>query len=540
MTEKIITLEAKGEFPFTFCIEKAIASEIEKELILEGVASTTNIDHDNERMSKEALHAMANVINEKTVPLRVEHSKSENAIIGKVFKAWVDERNQMHIRASLDKSHPVSPILHRSMMLEGKKMGFSVGGLVRKAVKEFSDSMGKLVKTFYDVELKEVSVTPRPANYDSWAISKSIAKDEVEAEASRGSGFYDEFLFANPNLDYLQAFAKSVPDTAWQKVDGPSIINKKNNDMTSEKEEKKDETMKADKKEEMEETTKAVSRKEFGTVVKAIETLAKGFEAFVGSFKKDGMNVPARDQNSPNKEKPEDESPAAKAMDSKPHDQNSPSKDKPKDESPAAKSAADGTDTEGEREKSKKDDTYDMETVERSIGHIESLTKRIQGMKKSETEDDKKETKKASDKDEKDETTKADKKDDEETETEKAMHPLDKFVFTITKAMDAMVDRMEKSGMNIIGFQKSIVDRMREDPQLQEEISKMMKMPGQKQSVSLGIPYMVTKEGRRFSLVANEVGVSTIEKSRGEGSSKKSFKDLYKTEFSSVKQSQTE
>lgn len=537
MTERVYTFEAKGEFPFTFYIEKAVAEKDSEEMILEGVASTINLDHDNERMSKEALHAMARIINEKSVPLRVEHSKSENAIIGDVFKASVDERNQLHIKCRLDKSHPVSPMLYHSIKELGKKMGFSVGGLIKSAVREFSESAGKLVKTFYDVELKEVSVTPRPANYDSWAIAKSIADNETDIEKSRRV-FYEQFLFDNPTLDYLQVFAKAIPDSEWKKA---------------EKLEKTNKTSMADKNTEKTgsetETEKSVSRQEFGVVVKGIESLAKAFESFVTKFGGDS----ALDQRQPEQKKPEDESPDAKKAQVQKDgakDQSHPDEKKPDDESPTAKkSEADGTDENGEREKSEKDeetekgegdkedtekggkgakksedtDTYDMQTVERSIATIEAITKKISGMKKSEDTEEKEKSEKE------DETEKA-----EETETEKGMHPLDQFVVAVTKAMEAVSENMAKSGKHILGFEKSIVETIRNDAELQGEIAKMMKIPGAKQSVAMGVPYMVTKEGRRFAITAQEAGGTTVEKSQKSGE-KKSFKDVYKTEFSSIK-----
>lgn len=534
MTEKTITLEATGEFPFTFYIEKAVATETEKELIIEGVASTTNIDHDNERMSKEALDAMVNIINEKGVPLRVEHSKSQNAIIGDVFKGWVDERQQLHIQARLDKSHPVSGPLHHSMKDLGKKMGFSVGGLVKRAMREFSEQKGKLIKTFYDVELKEVSVTPRPANYDSWAVAKSMAKDEVEAEAMRET-YHNMFLFENPQMDYLQAFAKSVssPDVVWNRSEN-SISKTSDKDMTTETEDKKEKATK-----EEEETTKGVSRAEFKVVLKGIDTLTKAFEAMVGK-----MGVEARDQNAPAKTKPEDESPAAKSktdgtdtegtrekdMSVEAHDQNAPVKDKPEDESPAAKTS----DKEETKEKADKkdDDTYEMATTKSSIARLENITKRL--TTKAESEDETKE--KAADTE--DETKEKASKEDEMTETEKGMAPIDVFVATVTKTIEAMADRLEKRGMNLIGFEKSQVEQIVNDPVMQAEIQKMLKIPGAKKSVVMNTPYMVTKGGKRYALIAQETGTSTIEKSRTADGKAPSFKEEYKNKFASIREGQ--
>jgi hypothetical protein len=524
MTEATIhQIEANGNFPFTFYIEKAVADEVDSELILEGVASTTNIDHDNERMSKEALHAMANIINEKSVPLRVEHSKSDNAVIGSVFKAWVDERNQLHIRASLDKSHPVSATLHYAMKSEGKKMGFSVGGLVKKAVKEFSDQAGKLVKTFYDVELKEVSVTPRPANYDSWAISKSIARDEAEASLYRGTAIFDEFLFENPSYDYLKAFAKSVPDDAWHKVESPSITKNENN-MTKIEVKKAEDT----KPEVATEETKSVSRQEFGVVVKGIETLAKAFEAFVSKMD----STTETDASAKKTSATDTETDAKKAF---PADTETDTK-KASESDTETKPEEKATSTDG------KTDTYDIATVERSINTLEALSKKLEGMKKAEGAETQSETdtktKATGDEDEKETWTKTwPSKDEDDKETTKGMHPLDRFVLSVTKTMEQMNKAMEARGMNIVGYQKSIVDSVVNDPAMQVEIAKMMKVPGKKQSVAMGVPYMVTKEGKRFALSATEVGVSTIEKSRSTDKPV-SFKDMYKKDFSSVRETE--
>ena len=149
----------------------------------------------------------------------------------------------------------------------------------------------------------------------------------------------------------------------------------------------------------------------------------------------------------------------------------------------------------------------------------------MEGIKKTETPET--EAEKAT---ETDETEKA---EEVETETAKGMHPLDQFVSTVTKTIQTMADQMEKSGMTMVGFEKSMVDRIVNDKVMQEEIQKMATVPGAKKSVSLGVPYMVTKPGKRFALTAQEVGAPTIEKSRGE---ERTFKSLYKSEYSSVKE----
>lgn len=545
--QDIITLEAVGEFPFTFFIEKAIPTEKDEELILEGIASTTNVDHDNERFSQDALRAMESAINDEGVPLRVEHQKEGDAIIGRVFKAWLDEREQLHIRARLDKTHPVSPILHHSMK-NGVKMGLSVGGIVKRAVKEFVESTGGMIKTFYDVALQEVSVTPRPANYDSWLVAKSIAKDTNDAEEySENKALRREFLLENSQLDYLQAFAKSVPDKAWRKVESPSKINKD------------DKTMKnAEKTENGTEETdaeKSVSRSEFKSLSKAFSDLSglvsKGFEN-VGSILAKAMDGDAKDQVNPDGGKPDDESPTAKEMDSGAKDQNHPDEAKPEDESPAAKSEDEtetekttdeteaekaedeSTETKSAKKKTAKtdDQTYDMESVTRSIKTLNNLQKRLSGIKKTETET---EAEKAEDDEDTtkttDETDEANKAEDEGTETTKSQkhHPLDVFVATVTKMMESVVEKMEKSGKRVLGFEKSFIEDIQNSPEIQKEIAKLIKQPGFKKSVAMGVPYMALKDGRRVALTAVP---EQVEKSTDE--QPKDFKTLYKSQYSSV------
>lgn len=538
MTDRKMTLEATGEFPFKFFIEKALPSDVDGELVIEGVASTPNVDHDNERMAPDALKSMANVINKESVPLRVEHSKSENAVIGSVRKAWVDERNQLHIQAVLDKSHPVSAILHDSMKL-GKKMGFSVGGLVKRAAREFVESVGKVVKTFYDVELKEVSVTPRPANYDSWAVAKSIARDEAEAEKTRSTGWFNEFLFENPQLDYLQSFAKSVPDAAWRRSD--SSLDKSENSMKDE-----ETTKKEDMKDSTDEgTEKAVSRGEF-TALKS--TIEKGFSALAGFMEK--MDVAAHDQNAPGKDKDKPEEVKAKAQDGA-KDTNSPDKMKPDPEKVTAKAGGregqedmggNGSDENGQREKSDKTDDYKLETVERSIARIEAVGKSMEAKKTSDKDETKEKTTKEDETEKKadmedEETAKAD--DDSETK-EKTAHPLDQFVAAVAKTIEAMGARLEKGGKTVLGFEKHMVETVLNSPEMQEEITKMMKIPGRKQSVSMGVPYMTTKEGKRYQLVAQESAETTVEKSARQNADGKplSFKDVYKKDFGSIREGQ--
>ena len=214
MPETVITTKDNLDSPFQLFIEKAEASNENGDLIISGVASSTLVDHDQERMSLGALQQMANKINAEGVPLRIEHQKDDQAVVGEVISAEVDPRNRLLIKAKVSKGNAAGLMLHNALM-GGLKMGFSVGGRVKRAYRELSEGSGQLVKTFYDILLDEVSVTPRPANYDSW----SDGKYGMLAKSINPDALYRQFLTENPKLDYLAVIEKSIPDTAWEKVE---------------------------------------------------------------------------------------------------------------------------------------------------------------------------------------------------------------------------------------------------------------------------------------------------------------------------------
>lgn len=475
------TMIAKSEqgWPFKFYIEKAQPLERDGALIIEGIASTVNIDHDRERMAESALKRMANIINKEGVPLRIEHERHDRAVIGNVDKAWIDSRNQLWINATLDKANPVSHLLHDSLK-KGTKIGLSVGGRIKQAVREFSEAAGKYVKTFYDVLLDEVSVTLKPANYDAWLVSKSMKEKEEDVSRYYGLDIYNEFLFENPQLDYLRVFAKSVPDNAWEKVEENKSIEsmKKEKDETMETETKTDTETKPDSKDE----TKYASMEALNALKSAV---TEGFSSIGAIMEKAFGARKATDTT----------------IDSEAMDTNNPDSPKHDPEVPAKAETETGTETHTETE-TKTDDKeygsdYQMGDVKRSIKRISDLGKSM-------------ETKKIA----------------IAVKKSTGIAEIDQFVFAVRDALEAIETRIHKNGKDILGLRSSVIDMIRQDPEIQKSIKDMLNVPGEKRSVSLGIPYMATRDGRKYALTATEVGVKKSEKTG-------SFKDVYSRDFSS-------
>lgn len=222
MIEKAWPVDSEGiRIPIQFKKLEKSAEEGAVDLdnmYIEGVASTTNVDHDGERMAPEAIDAMIEQVNKTGVPLMNEHQKSWDSRIGDIFKAWKDDRGQMYIKAKLDKDSSRAVDLYKAMK-KGLQVGLSVAGFIQRSAQELVDGLGKRAKTFYDVVLKEISVTNRPSNFDTWLIAKhqSGSLEGHLFESSHPS--YEEYLQNFPSLNWQSVIAKSVAEVSTYMAD---------------------------------------------------------------------------------------------------------------------------------------------------------------------------------------------------------------------------------------------------------------------------------------------------------------------------------
>lgn len=540
-----------GDAPFQFLIEKAVPLEEDGQLIIEGVASTLNVDHDQERMAEPALQQMAHIINEKSVPLRIQHEKGEEGVIGNVFKAWIDDRNKLWIRAALKENNPIAKFLYDGLK-QGSKWGLSVGGRVKKAVRELAEGAGKLVKTFYDVMLDEVSVTPRPANYDAWLINKSLAVEGEDFERYYNSSIFNSFLFDNPKLDYLGVIEKSIPQRFWvPKVDKINNDNMKKDTkidgvVPTETTELKETSVAETSAEETKEETKPVEETAEETKETSVEETAT--KSYVDSKFNEVLGLLTNIQKaietseSEPKEMTEEKEETAPVLDqSNPDITTSDSEAKKDLDRPETQEEATGTQETSSVVEVPALDQSEPAVIKFMSG-VKNLFKAMTGEEEktettetkidTEKEESKTDTEKEEDKDESSESSSEQKEEygeDYHLETKKSVPitSIDAFVAYITKAINDMNANLASHGKRVLGIEKMIVDMVRKDDTIQKSIAVWMQEPGQKKSVSLGVPFVTTKEGRRYRLVAesNEIKKSV--------DPQKGFKEVYKSQFSS-------
>lgn len=157
---------------------------------LTGIASTTSIDRDEERMSNTALKMMVEDIKTVGVNLFGNHEHSWENTLGVIKNASLVD-NQVQVAITLDdpQTNPKVPMLLNKLR-KGIMLGLSVGGNVTSFNWEYDKKLNKKIKVLDHVSIYEVSVVGIPSNADSYmsiaqAISKS-SKNHYNGQLRRG------------------------------------------------------------------------------------------------------------------------------------------------------------------------------------------------------------------------------------------------------------------------------------------------------------------------------------------------------------------
>lgn len=143
---------------------------------VQGVASGTAIDRDEEKMSKGVLEKFARSM---PLPLTDNHPQDGGVLgeLGKVINAEVldDDMNSLFVKAQLDMDHPAVPYMVKQIQ-KGKKYAFSVEGLKPMTQQVWSESLKKMITEYVDVVPKAISITTEPSYTPSFmeVVAKSI------------------------------------------------------------------------------------------------------------------------------------------------------------------------------------------------------------------------------------------------------------------------------------------------------------------------------------------------------------------------------
>jgi hypothetical protein len=170
--------EATGSFSVTMPLTKVWRDE-DGELWFEGVASSTRLDRQQERMTQKAIEAMSQQTNIELVP---SHHAGPLDELGFAEECWADN-DRFRVAGRLEKGNPMALRLFEKVQA-GKRYGLSVGGRVRKAFWRYDDEAGRPVRHIDEVELSHVALC-RPeeaANPDTYLAVLAKAAEPVTEE----------------------------------------------------------------------------------------------------------------------------------------------------------------------------------------------------------------------------------------------------------------------------------------------------------------------------------------------------------------------
>jgi HK97 family phage prohead protease len=162
-----------GLFEILIPFQKEVSSE-GKLRLFGGIASSTSIDRDNERMDKSVLTKIAKGLENATVFF---NHNLKGLGVGKVARTEVRD-NQVYIDVLPTTAKGMEDVIIQ--IQEGILKSFSIGGRIIKAERIYDDSLKKDINVIQDVEVYEVSVVGVPANKDASMLSYIVKSFEVD------------------------------------------------------------------------------------------------------------------------------------------------------------------------------------------------------------------------------------------------------------------------------------------------------------------------------------------------------------------------
>lgn len=167
--------EVAGGFELTLPLTKAWEDE-QGRMWFEGVASSTRLDRQRERMTAQALEKMAQFRGLELLP---SHKAGPLEMLGTVQECWADD-SSFRVAGILEEENPQARILFKRVQA-GRGYGLSVGGRVTRAHWGFDERAGGQVRLIDDVELDHIALC-RPeqaANPDTYLAVLAKAAEEV-------------------------------------------------------------------------------------------------------------------------------------------------------------------------------------------------------------------------------------------------------------------------------------------------------------------------------------------------------------------------
>lgn len=196
-------------------LEKSIGGKTVK--FLRGVATNTEVDKEDERMSK----SFVSKIKQQILGLNVfvEHEHSIEKTVGYVDEVIDDGSDNVIVDTALedaDENPMVKSILNK--IKHGTKIGYSVGGRISKAKKIWDDVKKKTITEIEDGDIFELTLTALPAGVETWTtpIKKSLKdlfdQPEIKKQLQEDESENEDSTTENSDEDFVKKFTKALDE----------------------------------------------------------------------------------------------------------------------------------------------------------------------------------------------------------------------------------------------------------------------------------------------------------------------------------------
>jgi HK97 family phage prohead protease len=176
----------------------------QKKYYISGGVSDTTLDRDEEKMSINCIKSMEQSAIGGEIPLRNAHNKEWDSDMGIMKNITVIENDKNTLSCEFELNDFSEDATAKKLwhsIQKGKKIGFSIGGIVKSRHTEWDKDLGKNITVYDEIELKEVSVTGHPSNTGTfiYAISKSMKELEKKPlrSATRGQLRSSQFAYVS-------------------------------------------------------------------------------------------------------------------------------------------------------------------------------------------------------------------------------------------------------------------------------------------------------------------------------------------------------
>lgn len=196
-----------------FCKETA-----EGNPTLSGVASNTSVDRDEERVASTFIKKMQKTAVGLPIFINSHYPNSVDETIG-VIKETGGDDNTFEISGVMEKpddNELVKKVMNKMEL--GIGYGFSVGGRVTKAFREFDEDLQKEVIVLADGDLHHVLLTNQPANADTFAeaVAKSVREETSKREnLDKIYEYKHSSRLAKDEVSSESVVTNELPDTAF-------------------------------------------------------------------------------------------------------------------------------------------------------------------------------------------------------------------------------------------------------------------------------------------------------------------------------------